>query len=45
MKGASSAAAHAVDDVVSESWTVRDTGRTNAKRYNFEKNFGTVFHE
>ena len=32
-----SAAAHAVDDVVSESWTVRDTGRTNAKRYNFEK--------
>ena len=32
-----SAAAHAVDDVVSESWTARDTGRTNAKRYNFEK--------
>ena len=32
-----SAAAHAVNDAVSESWTVRDTGRTNAKRYNFEK--------
>lgn len=32
-----SAAAHAVNDAVSESWTARDTGRTNAKRYNFEK--------
>tara|TARA_R100001510_G_scaffold35911_1_gene32368 strand:- start:2452 stop:4182 length:1731 start_codon:yes stop_codon:yes gene_type:complete len=32
-----SAAAHAVNDAVSETWTVRDTGRTNAKRYNFEK--------
>jgi hypothetical protein len=31
------AAAHAVDDVVSETWTVRDTGRTNAARYNFER--------
>ena len=31
-----SAAAHAVDDVVSESWTERDTGRTNAGKYNFE---------
>ena len=26
-----------VTDVVSEAWTVRDTGRTNAARYNFEK--------
>ena len=31
------AAAHAVNDVVSETWTVRDTGRTNAARYNFER--------
>ena len=31
------AAAHAVNDVVSESWTARDTGRTNAARYNFER--------
>ena len=31
------AADHAVDDVVSEDWTVRDTGRTNAARYNFER--------
>ena len=31
------AAAHAVDDVVSETWTVRDTGRTDAARYNFER--------
>ncbi len=31
------AADHAVTDVVSETWTVRDTGRTNAARYNFEK--------
>jgi len=31
------AAAHVVDDVVSETWTVRDTGRTNAARYNFER--------
>ena len=31
------AAAHSVDDVVSETWTVRDTGRTNAARYNFER--------
>ena len=30
-----SAAAHAVDDAVSESWTERDTGRTNASKYNF----------
>ena len=31
------AAAHAVKDVVSESWTQRDTGRTNAAKYTFEK--------
>ena len=31
------AAAHAVDDVASESWTTRDTGRTNAAKYNFER--------
>jgi len=31
-----SAATHAVDDVVSESWTEKDTGRTNAGKYNFE---------
>jgi len=31
------AANHAVTDVVSETWTARDTGRTNAARYNFEK--------
>ena len=31
------AAAHAVKDVVSESWTLRDTGRTNAAKYTFEK--------
>jgi len=31
------AAAHAVKDIVSESWTVRDTGRTNAAKYSFEK--------
>jgi len=32
-----SAAAHAVDDAVSESWTERDTGRTNASKYTFER--------
>jgi len=31
------AAAHAKTDVVSESWTVRDTGRTNAAKYHFER--------
>ena len=31
------AAAHAKFDVVSESWTVRDTGRTNATKYHFER--------
>ena len=35
--GGTTAANHAVTDVVSESWTTRDTGRTNAARYNFEK--------
>tara|TARA_Y100000004_G_C8940498_1_gene423950 strand:+ start:243 stop:1973 length:1731 start_codon:yes stop_codon:yes gene_type:complete len=35
--GGTTAADHAVTDVVSEAWTVRDTGRTNAARYNFEK--------
>ena len=33
----STAAAHAKLDVVSESWTVRDTGRTNAAKYHFER--------
>ena len=32
-----SAAAHIVNAVVSESWTERDTGRSSASRYNFEK--------
>ena len=32
-----SAAAHAVNDVVSESWTERDTGRSSSSRYNFER--------
>ncbi len=31
------AADHAVDDVVSESWTERDTGRTSAGKYSFER--------
>ena len=31
------AADHAVDDVVSESWTERDTGRTSASKYTFER--------
>ena len=31
------AANHAANDVVSESWTQRDTGRTNAGKYNFER--------
>ncbi len=35
--GGTTAANHAVTDVVSETWTTRDTGRTNAARYNFEK--------
>ena len=32
-----SAAAHIVNAVVSESWTERDTGRSSASRYNFER--------
>jgi len=35
--GATSAAAHSINDVVSESWTERDTGRTNAGKYTFER--------
>ena len=31
------AANHAIDDVVSESWTERDTGRTSADKYSFER--------
>tara|TARA_R110000796_G_scaffold17397_1_gene53584 strand:- start:10 stop:1749 length:1740 start_codon:yes stop_codon:yes gene_type:complete len=31
------AAAHAKTDVVSESWTARDTGRTSASKYHFER--------
>ena len=31
------AANHDVDDVVSESWTERDTGRTSAGKYSFER--------
>ena len=31
------AAAHAIDDVVSESWTERDSGRTSATKYDFER--------
>ena len=31
------AAAHAKTDVVSESWTARDTGRTSAAKYHFER--------
>ena len=32
-----SAAAHTANAVVSETWTTRDTGRTNATKYSFEK--------
>jgi len=31
------AANHTVNDVVSEAWTTRDTGRTNAGKYTFER--------
>jgi len=31
------AAAHAANAVISESWTVRDTGRTSAAKYKFER--------
>ena len=36
-QSSTSAAAHAVNNVVSESWTERDTGRSSAARYNFER--------
>ena len=32
-----SAADHAIDDAVSESWTEKDTGRTSAGKYGFER--------
>ena len=32
-----SAAAHALNDTVSESWTEKDASRTSASKYNFEK--------
>ena len=32
-----SAAAHAINDVVSESWTERDASRSDAGKYNFER--------
>ena len=35
--GTTSAAAHALDDVLSEAWTTIDSGRTNASKYNFER--------
>jgi hypothetical protein len=35
-----SAAAHAVNDVVSESWTERDASRSDAGKYNFETGSG-----
>jgi len=31
------AANHAINDAVSENWTQRDTGRTNADKYDFER--------
>ena len=31
------AATHSINDVVSESWTERDSGRSNAGKYNFER--------
>ena len=31
------AAAHSKSDIISEDWTVRDTGRTNAGKYKFER--------
>jgi len=36
-ESSTSAATHAIDDVVSESWTERDNGRTNASKYSFER--------
>jgi len=35
--GTTSAATHALDDVLSEAWTSRDSGRTSASKYNFER--------
>jgi len=35
--GTTSAAAHALDDVLSEAWTSRDSERTSASKYNFER--------
>jgi len=32
-----SAADHAVDNVISENWTAKDTGRSSAGKYNFER--------
>ena len=36
-QSSTSAATHAVDDAVSESWTERDASRTDAGKYNFER--------
>jgi hypothetical protein len=36
-RNSTTAATHAVPDVVSETWTSRDSGRTSAIKYNFEK--------
>ena len=35
--GTTSAAAHALDDVLSEAWNTIDSGRTSAGKYNFER--------
>ena len=35
--GSTTAADHAIGDAVSESWTVRDTGRTSADKYRFQR--------
>ena len=36
-QSSTSAAAHAINDVVSESWTERDASRSSAGKYNFER--------
>ena len=36
-QSSTSAATHAVNDAVSESWTERDNGRSSAGKYNFER--------
>jgi hypothetical protein len=36
-QSSTSAAAHALNDVVSESWTERDASRSDAGKYNFER--------